>query len=134
MPAYIHWDISGLYDLDILAQDYTKKNDATIINQGIYLAMGVATSKPGSRDRAIENAMRLLQAGEVSQCDDALKTIDWAHEKLHNKIKIEAWQKVMSLGESCGNAKAMERQESPRVGSGHWQVRSSLLLDSGVYA
>ena len=38
-------------------------------NQGIYLAMGVATSKPGSRDRAIENAMRLLDAGEVSHCD-----------------------------------------------------------------
>ena len=27
--------------------------------------MGVATSKPGSRDRAIENAMRLFDAGEV---------------------------------------------------------------------
>ena len=43
-------------------------------NQGIYLAMGVATSKPGSRDRAIENAMRLLDAGEVREAINAKKS------------------------------------------------------------
>ena len=53
--------------------------------------------------------------------------IGYAHGK-SRKSQQQNRQKVISLGESCGNAEEVERQESPRVGAGHWQVRSSLLL------
>ena len=81
--------------------------------------MGVATSKPGSRDRAIENAMRLLGAGEVS-----IKSFKPWH--FLNEIK----SKATMIGKSCGNAKEVERQKSPRVGVGYLQVGLVYMLDA----